>query len=241
MSNLLEYWPIVLAGLWTTVWISFLIIVFSAIGALILGPLRLSRIAGIRVGSTVLIELVRGPSALVWLFWVYYALPLMPGMPRLAPITASVLVLSFIGAAWSSEIVRAGIEAVHRGQTDASHALGLSRLQAMVKVIIPQALSQILPAFGSMAADMVKWSAIVSFVGVQDILYVANNIRSVTYETVTIFVLLAVIYWLLCLICTSFFRALEGVLPLNRALRAAHAARTETVSSETKIAAGAAS
>lgn len=226
MGKLLEYWPVVLSGLWVTIWVSALTIVFSAIGALILGPMRLSRFRAIRIGTMALIELIRGPSGLVWLFWVFYAVPMLPGMPRFSPITASVIVLSCIGAAYASEIVRAGIEAVHRGQTDASHALGLSRMQALRKVIIPQALSQIVPAFGSMAADMVKWSAIVSFVGVPDILYVANNIRNDTYQTVLIFSLLALIYWVLCLVTTSAFRLLEHWLPLNRALRTAHAART---------------
>jgi His/Glu/Gln/Arg/opine family amino acid ABC transporter permease subunit len=225
VSQLLEYWPVVLSGLWVTIWVSLLTILFSAIGALVLGPMRLSRIGAIRLGTMALIELVRGPSGLVWLFWVFYAVPLIPGMPRFSPITASVIVLSCIGAAYASEIVRAGIEAVHRGQSDASHALGLSPMQSLRKVIIPQALSQIVPAFGSMAADMVKWSAIVSFVGVPDILYVANNIRNDTYKTVLVFSLLALIYWVLCLLTTSFFRLVEKWLPLNRALRAAHVAR----------------
>ncbi len=221
MLAILEYWPVLVRGLWTTVWVALCTIAFSAIGALLIGPMRLSRLRAVRAGSMLLVEIVRGPSGLVWLFFVFYAMPMVPHMPRLSPITASVLVLSAIGTAYGSEIVRAGIQAVQRGQLDACHALGLNRLQALRKVVVPQALSQIVPAFGSLAADMVKWTSILSFVGVQDLLYVANNIRSNTFQTVAVFSMLALVYWILCLISSLSFSALERVLPLNRALRAA--------------------
>lgn len=223
MKAILEYWPSLVQGVWTTVWISLCTILFSALGSLILGPLRLSTRPWMRFASSLFIEIIRGPSALVWLFWVFYALPLLPGLPQFSAISSSILVLSLVGAAYGSEIVRAGIEAVHRGQTDACHALGLSKLQSLRKVILPQALSQIVPAYGSMARDMIKWTSIVSFLGVQDVLYVANNVRSQTYETVTVFCLLGALYWVLCLICGVAFDALEKTLPLNRALHAARA------------------
>ncbi|WP_439406508.1 amino acid ABC transporter permease [Bradyrhizobium sp. DASA03076] len=221
MGAVLEYWPSLAHGLWVTGSVAFCIILGAALGALILGPLRLSKRSVIRVSSILLIEFIRGPSALVLLFWVFYVLPLIRGMPQLSPLAASILVLSLDGAVYGAEIVRAGIQAVHRGQTDACHALGLSRIQSLTKVVLPQALSQIVPGFGSLARDMIKWTSIVSFVGVQDVLYVANNIRNQTFESATVFCLVAAVYWMLCLLCAAAFRALEGVLPLNRALRAA--------------------
>lgn len=95
MKVVLEYWPSLAQGLWITVWVAFCIILGAALGALILGPLRLSNIPAIRVASIILIEFIRGPSALVLLFWVFYVLPLIPGMPQLSPLIASILVLSF--------------------------------------------------------------------------------------------------------------------------------------------------
>ncbi|MCK1663524.1 amino acid ABC transporter permease [Bradyrhizobium sp. 153] len=221
MMAVLEYWPVLLQGLWVTVWVACCIILAAALGALILGPLRLSSSRAVRIASILFIEFIRGPSALVLLFWVFYVLPLMPGMPQLSPLLASILVLSLDGAVYGAEIVRAGVEAVHRGQTDACHALGLNKTQSLTKVVLPQALSQIVPGFGSLARDMVKWTAIVSFVGVHDVLYVANNVRGQTFETVTVYCLVAAAYWMLCLLCAAAFRALEHALPLNRALRAA--------------------
>lgn len=221
MEAVLEYWPVLAQGLWVTVWIAVCIILGAALGALVLGALRLSNIAPVRVASMVFIEFLRAPSAVILLFWVFYTLPLLPGMPRLSAVTAAILVLALDGAAYGAEIVRAGIEAVHRGQSDACHALGLSKRQSFTKVVLPQALSQIVPGFGSLARSMIKWTSIVSFVGVQDLLYVANYIRGQTYDTVTVFCLIAALFWMLSLICAAAFRALEQVLPLNRALRAA--------------------
>ncbi|RXG86640.1 amino acid ABC transporter permease [Bradyrhizobium zhanjiangense] len=221
MQAVLVYWPSLAQGLWVTVWLAFCTILGAALGALVLGPLRLSKSIAIRATSIFFIEFIRAPSALVLLFWVFYVLPLLPLMPQLSPLTASILVLSLDGAVYAAEIVRAGIEAVHRGQTDACHALGLSKLQSLTKVILPQALSQIVPAFGSLARDMVKWTSIVSFVGVQDVLYVANNVRSQTFEAAPVLCLLGALYWILSLLCAAAFRVLEHALPLNRALRAA--------------------
>jgi polar amino acid transport system permease protein len=114
----------------------------------------------------------------------------------------------------------------------------LSKLQTLTKVVLPQALSQIVPGFSSLAADMVKWTSIVSFVGVPDVLYVANNIRSETYETVSIFCLLAALYWILCLISGAAFRALEELLPLNRALRATRASSSAPLALKSDAPAG---
>jgi His/Glu/Gln/Arg/opine family amino acid ABC transporter permease subunit len=234
----LEYWPALARGLWTTASVASCSILGAAIGALILGPLRLSQRPLVRIASLVFIEFIRGASAVVFLFWVFYALPMLPGMPRLSPYVASILVLSLVGASYGAEIVRAGIEAVHIGQVDACHALGLSKLQTLTKVVLPQALSQIVPGFSSLAADMVKWTSIVSFVGVPDVLYVANNIRSETYETVSIFCLLAALYWILCLISGAAFRALEELLPLNRALRATRASSSAPLALKSDAPAG---
>ena len=240
MEAVLEYWPALVYGLLTTVSVAVCSILGAAVGALILGPLRLSTKPAIRIASLVFIEFIRGASAVVFLFWVFYALPLVPGMPHLSPYAASILVLSLVGASYGAEIVRAGIEAVHRGQLDACHALGLSKLQSLTKVVLPQALSQIVPGFSSLAADMIKWTSIVSFVGVPDILYVANNIRSATYETVSVFCLLAALYWILCVLSGAAFRALEEVLPLNRALRAAGVSASASLALESDAPAGAA-
>jgi His/Glu/Gln/Arg/opine family amino acid ABC transporter permease subunit len=220
MAAVLEYWPAILDGLLTTVIVAVLSIVGAAVVALLLGAFRSAKRMPVRVVAGGAVELLRGASALVYLFWVSYALPaLLPGLPRFNPFVASVIVLSLVGGAYGSEIVRGGLQAVSRGQFDACQALGLSPYQALTRVILPQALSQIVPGFGSLAVDMVKWTSIVSFVGVQDVLYVANSVRSITYETVAVFLIVGGLYWGLCFLVSLAFLGIERVLPLNRALR----------------------
>lgn len=87
--------------------------------------------------------------------------------------------------------------------------------------MLPQALSPIVPAFGSVARSTFKWTAIVSFIGVQELIYVGSYIRGQTFEAIPVFCLPA-LYWILNLICAAVFRILEHLLPLNRALRRAH-------------------
>jgi len=173
----------------------------------------------VRGAGAVAVELLRGASGLVYLFWVYYALPLVPNMPQFSPFAATVLVLSLVGGAYGAEIVDAGIHSIAKGQIDASRALGLSRRTMLTRVVLPQALSQITPAFGSLANDMVKWTTVASFVGVHDLLYVANNLRNLTFESIRIYIGLAAIYVVLSLLTSAFFSAVEYALPLSKARR----------------------
>jgi polar amino acid transport system permease protein len=220
MAAVFEYFPAILDGLLTTAIVALLSIVGAVIVSVLLGVLGSAKRVYVRAAAGGVVELLRGASALVYLFWAYYALPaLMPGMPRFDPFTASITVLSLVGGAYGAEIVRGGIQAVPRGQFDACRALGLPPYYALTRVILPQALSQIVPGFGSLAVDMVKWTSIVSFVGVQDVLYVANSVRSITYETAAVFLTVAALYWVLCLFVSLAFQGIERALPLNRARR----------------------
>jgi len=229
---LLEFLPAIGRGLATTVAIAIASIMGCAMVSIVLGVARRSGFAPARTAAGLVVELLRGASVLIYLFWVYYALPLMPGMPRLSPIAVSVVVLSLVGGAYGAEIVVSGLQAVAKGQAEAAQALGLSRYHTFVRVVLPQALTQIVPAFASLAIDMVKWTAIVSFLGVQDLLSVANTIRTMTYSTVGVYLGVAAIYLGLGL-CTSYlFHLAERALPLNRALTAARVSASTSRGSE---------
>jgi polar amino acid transport system permease protein len=217
---LIEFLPAIGQGLATTVAIAVASILGCATVSIALGAARRSKVAPVKAAAGLIVELLRGASVLIYLFWVYYALPLVPGMPRLSPIAVSIVVLSLVGGAYGAEIVVAGLQAVPTGQSEAAQALGLSKVRTFVTIVLPQALTQIVPAFASLAIDMVKWTAIVSFLGVQDLLAVANNIRTITYSTVGVYVGVALIYLGLCLCTSHLFRLLEQALPLNRALNA---------------------
>ncbi|MCK6450093.1 MAG: amino acid ABC transporter permease [Alphaproteobacteria bacterium] len=221
MLALVGYLPALLDGLLTTALVAVLSIAGAAVVSVVLGVARSARRAPVKAAAGAAVELLRGASALIYLFWAYYALPaFFPGMPQFSPFVASVLVLSLVGGAYGAEIVAGAIASIPRGQFDACLALGFPPRRAMTHVILPQAASQIVPGFGSLAIDMVKWTSIVSFVGVQDVLYVGNAVRTLTYETVAVYATIGALYWLLCLLTSIGFQAIERALPLNRALRA---------------------
>jgi len=221
MDQLTEFLPAIGQGMLMTVLIAVLSVAGCVPVSLILGTARRARNDLVRSIAGSIIELLRGASVLIYLFWVYYALPAIPGMPRFDPVTVSIVVLSLVGGAYGAEIVASGLQAVPRGQAEASQALGLSKYRTFSLIVIPQALSQIVPAFSSLAIDMVKWTSVASFVGVQDLLSVANAIRTTTYATVSTYVGVGALYFLLCLLTSWLFGLIERALPLNRALRAA--------------------
>jgi polar amino acid transport system permease protein len=223
MEALTEYLPAIGQGVLTTLEIAVLSIAGCVPVSLVLGTARRARNDLIRSMAGCVVELLRGASVLIYLFWVYYALPAIPGMPHFDAMTVSIVVLSLVSGAYGAEIVSSGLQAVPRGQTEAARALGLSKYRTFASVVVPQALSQIVPAFSSLAIDMVKWTSVASFVGVQDLLSVANTIRTSTYATVSTYVGVAILYFLLCLLTSRLFALVEHALPLNRALRAAGA------------------
>lgn len=223
---MVDYLPMFLRGLQVTVQLSILSIIGCAVFSVVVGALQFSAGFAGRLALNVIVEALRAASVIVYLFWVYYSLPLVPGFPQLNPIVASVVVFSLCGGAYGAEIVRSGLEAVPPGQWQASHALGLSPFRTFTKVILPQALTPIVPAFGSLAVDMVKWTSLASFVGVPDILYVANSIRSLTFDSISVYIFIAVVYFILCTLFSLAFRLIERKLPITRALKAVHAAQT---------------
>ena len=221
MERLTDYLPAIGQGMLTTVEIAVFSIAGSVPVALALGVARRSRNTVLRSIAGSIVELLRGASVLIYLFWVYYALPAVPGMPHFDSVSVSIIVLALVGGAYGAEIVSGALQAVPRGQAEASLALGLSKYRTLSRVVVPQALSQIVPAFASLAIDMVKWTSVASFVGVQDLLSVANTIRTTTYATVSTYAGVGVLYFLLCLLTARLFARLEYALPLSRARRAA--------------------
>ena len=216
MVAILQYTPAILDGLLTTAIVALLSIIGAAIVSLLLGVLRSAKRMSVRAAAGGAVELLRGSSALVYLFWAYYAPSgAHAGNTPVQPIHCFDH-RPFFGRRCVRRRDRPGqLQAVPRGQFDACRALGLPPYQALSRVILPQALSQIVPGFGSLAVDMVKWTSIVSFVGVQDVLYVANSVRSITYETVAVFLVVAALYWVLCLFVSLAFHRIERVCRLT--------------------------
>lgn len=163
-----------------------LIVAFTA------GLLRLSRRRMLNAPALIYIETFRGTSALVQLFWAYYALPLL-GL-RLDAMTASILVLGLNAGAYGAEVVRGAILAVPRAQYDAALALGMSGRQRMRYAILPQALPAMIPPFGNLVIELMKNTALCSLVTLSELTFRAQLLRADTLNTTQVFGALLILY-----------------------------------------------
>lgn len=192
-------------GLTATFTVTLLAIILALVLGLLAGLGRISRIAVINRAATVYVEVIRGIPLLVQLFYIYYALgPLL----HLNGISAAVTALSICYGAYMAEIFRAGIQSIPRGQMEAALALGMSRSQALWRIILPQTVKVILPPLGNEWIALLKDSSLVSILAVSDLLRRGREYASTTFNYLEAYTIVALIY----LILTLFFSRLVGIM-----------------------------
>lgn len=206
----------VLEGLQNTATIAVLgLIIGILIGTLIasvrvmpkykLLPRILDRICVVYVGA------FRGTPMVVQLLIFYYVLLPLMGL-KLSPVNVSILVFGFNSGAYISEIMRGGILSVDAGQLEAGRAVGLSYFTSMIKIVIPQAIKNILPTLGNEFITLIKETSVVSFVGATDLYLAFNYMASNNYEFMVPYIFMALIYIVLVLIITLLIRIMERSL-----------------------------
>ncbi|GAB3064526.1 ectoine/hydroxyectoine ABC transporter permease subunit EhuC [Salinicoccus sesuvii] len=173
--NILEFLS---QGVWTTVSIFLASALLAFIMAFATGLLRLAKNPLIRGFTTVYVEVFRGTSLIVQLFWLYYAVPMLFNINLGSNWWVGVIAIALNYGAYMSEVVRSSILSINKGQTEASIALNLSRFQRMRYVVVPQALRLMLPEFGNYSIQILKGTALVSLIGLTDILYYGDIYRS---------------------------------------------------------------
>ncbi len=204
-----KYWLFYLVGAKNTLLLAFLAVLAGSLLGFLVALARLSRAPAARLAATAYVELLRGTPLLVQLFIVYYGLqavgirfPDFPLADRLLGIgfsdfMAGALTLALNSAAYVAEIFRAGIQAVDRGQSEASRSLGLGRGMTMRYVVFPQALRNILPALGNEFVVVIKESSIVSTIGVAELMYKADTVRGNTFRPFEPLLVAAACYFLM--------------------------------------------
>jgi len=197
-----------LSGLLVTAELWVVALALGLIGGLLVGLGRLSRRKILAWPSSCVIEAFRGTPPLVQLFWFYYCLPLLFNV-RLSALSTAIVSLSLFSSAYVGEIVRGGIQAVHKGQTQAARALGLSKLQTLREVILPQAVRRMWPPLMSQAIDVLKITALASSITVPELMYQTYNATSQTFRFVEFYTVTALIYFAICLPLVSRLRRLE--------------------------------
>ncbi len=195
-SFVFRYQSLYLIGIRNTLLLALAAVIFGSIIGVFLALMRLSNIKPLKYLAASYIEFVRGTPLLVQLFIIFYGLPVVTGM-RFPDIVAGAMALSFNSAAYVAEIIRAGIQSVDKGQMEAARSLGMPHGISMRYIVIPQAFKNILPALGNEFIVIIKESAIVSVIGIYDIMRSANIIRGITYRPFEPLIVAAFIYFII--------------------------------------------
>jgi polar amino acid transport system permease protein len=200
--------PFLLEGLYLTLLISGLALVFSMVLGVFVALGRLSKSRILSFASATYIEIFRDTPVLVQLFWVYYVLPILLGI-RIDALTAAVLGLTLHSTAFLGEIYRAGIQTVPSGHTEAAKVLGLSPRHTFMRIVLPQAVRNVLPPIVNNLVDLIKLSSLASVFAVAEITRKATELSASTFRPLEIFTFVALMYFLICWPLSLSIRVLE--------------------------------
>lgn len=192
-----QNWDFLLSGLLVTLKVTSLALFFASIMGLVVGVMRVSTSWFIRAPAAGFIAVLRNTPTLVQLIWVYYCLPILSGH-TVTPVAAAIIALSLTGGAYLAEIVKGGIEGVDSGQVEAAGTIGLSDLQTMLYVILPQALRRMVAPFVNEFVTLLKFSSLASILGVAELTYTAQALSASSFRPIETFTFLGLEYFVLC-------------------------------------------
>jgi len=207
LSFIAEWGPFILGGAGITILLCVTSIVFATILAVFGAIARLSANPVINGVASLYVSLVRGTPLIVQIIFVFLALPQLD--IRIPAIPAGILALSFNYGAYMTEIFRAGIQAVPRGQREAAEALGMPEHLIMRRIVLPQAVRIVIPAIGNDFVAMIKDSALVSVIAVQELLWRAQNVGRQNFRSLEALLIAALVYWVLTIVFSFFQERLE--------------------------------
>ena len=184
------------AGTGTTVLLTVLTMLIAVPCGIVVAVLRLYAWSPVRAVATAYVELFRNLPLILVVYWAFYVLPILTGL-GLPPLATGLAALVLNVTAYNAETFRAGINSIRRGQVEAAMALGMSRSQALRRVVVPQAVRRILPVLASTWVSLFKDTSLVSVIAVTELAYVAMQIRAQSYRVLEMLTAMAAIYWLL--------------------------------------------
>ena len=163
---------------------------------IVVAAARLYAWTPVRAIATGYVELFRSLPLILVVYWAFYVLPISTGV-GLSPFATGLAALALNVTAYNAETFRAGLGSIRRGQLEAAMALGMSRVQALRRVVLPQALRRILPVLASTWVSLFKDTSLVSVIAVTELAYVAMQIRAQSFRVLEMLTAMAAIYWLL--------------------------------------------
>jgi His/Glu/Gln/Arg/opine family amino acid ABC transporter permease subunit len=195
VANWQNWWPVLRAAAFNTVALTAWSFVIAVLWGLLLALGKLSRVAFIRVAASLYIELMRGVPTLVILFLLYFGI--VPLGLTFDAFTTSVIGLGLHAGAYVAEILRSGIQAIHRGQSEAALAVGLTPYQSFRYIVLPQALGIMMPPLISMLVIVLKDTSICSLISTPEIMLHAKDLASEYFRPMHLYVLAGAMYFIL--------------------------------------------
>jgi His/Glu/Gln/Arg/opine family amino acid ABC transporter permease subunit len=185
-----------LEGAALTVGLTVLTMLLAVPGGIVLALMRLSSNKLLQSASLAFVEFFRNLPLILVIYWVFYVMPMAVDF-QLSPLVTALVALVLNISAYNAETFRAGINSIRKGQMEAALAVGMSRRQAMFKVVIPQAGRRILPVIASTWVSLLKDTSLVSVIAVSELAYSAMQIRAQTFRVLEMLTAMAVLYWLM--------------------------------------------
>ncbi|SDI83618.1 amino acid ABC transporter permease [Variovorax sp. OV700] len=185
-----------LEGAALTVGLTVLTMLLAVPGGIMLALMRLSSNKLLQSASLGFVEFFRNLPLILVIYWVFYVMPMAVEL-QLSPLVTALVALVLNVSAYNAETFRAGINSIRKGQLEAALAMGMSRRQAMFKVVIPQAGRRILPVIASTWVSLFKDTSLVSVIAVSELAYSAMQIRAQTFRVLEMLTAMAILYWLM--------------------------------------------
>lgn len=201
-------WPLLAQGLANTLKVTGVALSCGLALGLALALLRLSRHRWASLPAGFVIEVFRTTPPLVQLFWFFFALPLLVGI-EMTPFLAACVTFSIQSSAFFAEVFRAGIQSIERGQWDAARAIGMSHGQAMRRIVLPQAVKRMIPAFMERAIELMKTTTLVATISYADLLFAANEVSQKSFRPLETYTIVALIYFVVIFVASTAARQLE--------------------------------
>ena len=209
----IKYWKVfLLKGVGYTLVLSLITICAGAVIGALFALTKISKLKPLSGIVGAIVEVVRGTPLLLQLYVGYFLVPMLLPFLELSAFTCIAVALSLNSAAYVSEVIRSGIEAVDKGQSEAARSLGLNAKTTMINIVLPQAVKNILPTLGNEFITLIKETSIVSFVGALDLYVAFRKIGTNTYEFMVPYIVMALIYIALVLVISGLIKLMERSL-----------------------------
>ncbi len=202
---------LLLLGLVNTLKVTGLALLFGVPLGLVLALLRLYGVWIVRIPAGLIIEFLRTTPPIAQLFWFFFALPLIIGV-HMEPFHAAILTFSLQSSAFFAEVFRGGVQSIETGQWEAAKALGMNRREMLRRIILPQAVKRMIPAFLERSIELMKTTTLVSTISYADLLFQANHIAQKTYRTIEVLTVAAMAYFIVIFAFSIATRRVEKYL-----------------------------